>query len=119
MDITPVASDDPTMLSAINEARRSFELFLEAFFNPKPNQNRFLVKIGFEEGAEHIWLADLDLSANPPTGVVANEPKIKSVDYMQRVPIDFLYLSDWMYYEDDVLVGGFTTKVLSHAGRSN
>jgi len=86
-EVVGIRSDDAEMLSAINEARKSLRQFLEAFFAPKPNQKHFLLKVAFEEKdeREHIWLADLDLSSTPPTGVVANEPKIRSIEYMQRV----------------------------------
>jgi uncharacterized protein YegJ (DUF2314 family) len=119
--IVKVNSEVAEMLSAIDQARKSLRQFLEAFFAPKPNQKHFLVKVCFEEQdeREHIWLADLDLSSSPPTGVVANEPKIRNIAFMQRVPIDFGLLSDWMYYEDDCLVGGFTTKVLRPSARPN
>jgi uncharacterized protein YegJ (DUF2314 family) len=118
-EIVEVSSEDAEMLSAINEARKSLRQFLEAFFAPKPNQKHFLLKVCFEEQdeSEHIWLADLDLSSTPPTGVVANEPRIQSIEYLQRVSIDFKLLSDWMYYEDGCLVGGFTTRVLQQSAR--
>jgi uncharacterized protein YegJ (DUF2314 family) len=120
-EIVAIGSEDAEMLSAINEARKSLRQFLEAFLAPKPNQRHFLLKVAFEEQdeREHIWLADLDLSSTPPTGVVANEPNIRCLQYMQRVPIDFKLMSDWMYYEDDCLVGGFTTRVLRKAARPN
>ncbi len=116
-----VHSDDEEMLAAINTARGSLRQFLDAFFAPKENQRSFLLKVAFEKGEqrEHIWLADLDLVSTPPTGVVANEPRISSLEYMQRVPFDPAMVSDWMYYEDGCLVGGFTTRVLRASSRSN
>lgn len=107
------------MLSAISKARQSVRQFLEAYFAPKTNQRSFLLKVSFEdqEQTEHIWLADLDLHSSPPTGVVANEPRNRCLSFMQRVPFDFKLITDWMYYEDDCLVGGFTTRVLKRSAR--
>ena len=120
-EIVSVDGGDEEMLSAINEARQSVRQFLEAYFAPKPNQRSFLLKVSFEDQGqtEHIWLADLDFHSSPPTGVVANEPRNRGLSFMQRVPFDFKFLTDWMYYEDDCLVGGFTTRVLKRSARPN
>jgi uncharacterized protein YegJ (DUF2314 family) len=119
--IVTVDGGDEEMTSAINKARQSVKQFLEAFFAPKANQRSFLLKVGFDDqgGTEHIWLADLDLDSSPPTGVVANEPRIRGLSFMQRVPFDFKLITDWMYYEDDCLVGGFTTRILQRSARPN
>jgi uncharacterized protein YegJ (DUF2314 family) len=109
------------MVLAINTARQSLKQFLEAYFAPKPNQRSFLLKVAFEEQeeTEHIWLADLDLHSSPLTGLVANEPRIRSVSFMERVPFEAKLITDWMYYEDDCLVGAFTTRVLKRSARPN
>lgn len=118
-EIVAVNGEDEEMLVAINKARHSVRQFLEAFFAPKPNQRHFLLKVAFadKDQTEHIWLADLNLSSTPPTGVVANEPRIRSVEYKQRVSFEFKLITDWMFYEDDCLVGGFTTRVLQKLAR--
>lgn len=120
-EITLVAGDDEEMLLAINNARQSLRQFLEAYFAPKPNQRSFLLKVAFEEDGqtEHIWLCDLDLHSSPLTGLVANEPRIRSLSFMQRVPFEAKLITDWMYYEDDCLVGAFTTRVLRRSARPN
>jgi uncharacterized protein YegJ (DUF2314 family) len=102
------------MLGAIGEARRTIDSFIQTFLNPKPNQKSFLLKVVFEhpKGNEHIWLADLDLASAPPTGVVANEPRIPGLKFMSGVAFSVSDVTDWMYLEGDFLVGGFTTRVL-------
>jgi uncharacterized protein YegJ (DUF2314 family) len=116
-EIVPVAGCNEEMSEAIDRARSSIRDFLGAFENPKPNQTSFLIKARFEDNgsSEHIWLADLDFSTRPATGVVANEPDIRSLTYMERVPFLPDQVSDWMYMEDGKLVGGFTTRVLLRA----
>ncbi len=64
------------------------------------------------ERTEHIWLADLDLSTMPGTGTVANETDFPGLTYMQRASFKPDQITDWMYLEDDKLVGGYTTRVL-------
>lgn len=119
--IVTVDGGDEEMLRAINAARQSLKQFLETFFAPKLNQRSFLLKVAFhdQDRTEHIWLADLDLMSTPPTGVVANEPIISTISYMERVPFTAGEITDWMYYEDERLVGGFTTKVLKASARPN
>jgi uncharacterized protein YegJ (DUF2314 family) len=109
------------MARAISAARETMHQFLDVFFNPKPNQRNFLLKVRFEEGdkSEHIWIADLDLSTNPPTGIVANEPAIQHLKYLQRVPFSHTNVTDWMYLEDEFLVGGYTTRVLQRTPTKN
>lgn len=118
-EIVAIDGGNEEMLSAINMARQSLRQFLDAFFAPKANQRSFLLKVAFDDHGqtEHIWLADLDLMSSPPTGVVANEPGIRSLSFMQRMPFEAALITDWMYYEDDCLVGGFTTRVLRPSAR--
>lgn len=119
-EVISVSSEDPEMELAIKEAKQSIGGFLKAFFEPKPNQTSFLVKVVFDgpDIQEHIWLADLDLNSTPPSGVVANETKIPGVVYMDRVSFTADRITDWMYLEDGFLVGGFTTKVLERTAIS-
>ncbi len=120
-EIVSVDGGDHEMSSAINQARQSLRQFLDAFFAPKENQKSFLLKVAFEDKdqIEHIWLADLDMLSMPPTGVVANEPRIRNLEFMQRVPFDTKLITDWMYYEDECLIGGFTTRILKPSERPN
>jgi uncharacterized protein YegJ (DUF2314 family) len=61
---------------------------------------------------EHIWLGDLDLSTLPGTGTVANETDFPGLAYMQRASFKPEQITDWMYFENDELVGGFTSRLL-------
>ena len=110
----PFSSDDEQMGAAIRAAKASFKKFIDAYCRPTERQKNFLVKVMFVEGEqqEHIWLADLDLRSEKPTGVVGNEPNLPGLKFMQRVEFDPLYISDWMYIEDGYLVGGYTTRVI-------
>jgi len=63
-------------------------------------------------------MADLDLSSNPSTGAIANEPNLAGFEFMQRRAFTPRDITDWMFMEDGVLVGGFTTKLLQKRQRS-
>ncbi len=114
-----VAGCNDEMVTAIREARASLGDFFKAYLNPQPNQTSFLIKAKFvdsEDRPEYIWLADLVFEkGQSPTGVVANEPRIKGLSYMERVPFLPAQITDWMYMQDGELVGGFTTRVLLRA----
>lgn len=117
--VVPVAGANQEMGDAIDQARASMQDFFKAFENPQPGQTGFSIKARFDDdsSSEHIWLADLDFSTRPATGLVANEPQIESVSYMERVPFLPDQITDWMYLEHGRLIGGFTTRVLLRASK--
>ena len=102
------------MDAAILEAKDTIRQFFEAFFEPTKQQKSFLLKVVFDDAGqrEHIWLADLDFGGERPSGVVANEPTTPNVKFMQRIEFEPSYISDWMYVDNGVLVGGYTTRVI-------
>jgi uncharacterized protein YegJ (DUF2314 family) len=112
--IAPFSPDDAGMEAAIAEAKASIGKFIDAFCRPTARQRSFLVKVVFDEGdqREHIWVADLNFSGNKPSGVIANEPRLPGLKFMQRVEFEPSYISDWMYVDDGYLVGGYTTRVI-------
>jgi uncharacterized protein YegJ (DUF2314 family) len=57
-------------------------------------------------------LADLELSGDRFSGVIANKPNLPGLEFMQRVEFDPSYISDWMYVDGGRLVGGYTTRVI-------
>ncbi len=109
-----VASGDPEMDAAIQSAGDSLPSFFEAFEAPGPNQKNFLLKVRFERDGnnEHIWLADLQLQGNPFMGVIANEPRLPGLTFMERVTFSIAEVTDWMYMEHNSPVGGYTSKLL-------
>jgi uncharacterized protein YegJ (DUF2314 family) len=102
------------MNQAIDQARATLPQFLRAFSNPNADQASFLLKVRFQSGHEneHIWLADLDLSKSLSLGTVANKPKLRGFDFMQRVTFRIADVSDWMYVQGGYLVGGYTTRLI-------
>ncbi|MBD9416734.1 DUF2314 domain-containing protein [Pseudomonas sp. PDM16] len=107
-------SEDQRIQFAIEEAQSTLKAFFDAYLNPKPNQEAFLLKVQFEIDGEieHIWMADIDPSAFPLHGTIANEPELPGLSFMQRVTFHPSQVTDWMYVEDGFLVGGYTTQVI-------
>jgi uncharacterized protein YegJ (DUF2314 family) len=110
----PVNGNDSEMNAAILAARESLGIFFTALANPQPNEKGFLLKVRYIEGnrTEHIWLADLDLTTMPGTGTAANVTDFPGLAYMERACFRPDQITDWMYFQDDKLVGGFTTQLL-------
>jgi len=115
------ADQDQRMAFAIDEARRSLNVFFDAFCAPKETQSAFLLKVRFEAPVkvEHIWLADIDASVMPLQGTVANQPNFPGLQFMQRVEFHPSQISDWMFIENGCLVGGYTTQVIRAGLTSN
>ena len=105
---------DPDMSVAIANAKKSFGEFLRTFIAPKCTQTSFLVKVAIasEETVEHIWVADLDFSAPKPRGVIANDSSTTGLRLGQSLDFEPEQITDWMYIEDGLLVGGYTTRVI-------
>jgi uncharacterized protein YegJ (DUF2314 family) len=110
----PFDSEDEEMELAIYAAKHSFGDFLAAYSEPKSGQEGFLVKVAFIDGedVEHIWVADLEFVDMHFRGVIANEPSLRSLHFMQPVEFEPPQITDWMYIENGRLVGGYTTRLI-------
>eukprot|EP00913_Durusdinium_trenchii_P023401 g21979.t1 len=110
-----VDEDDPRMLAAVEAARRTWPDFIGAFENRSADQT-FSVKAPLRDstGCEQIWLTVTAVENDVIYGIVGNEPvrlKRYKIDDRARVPLS--ELSDWMYFDDGELRGGYTIEVLS------
>jgi len=116
-DVKWVSSNDTEMNAAIQEAKKTLPLFIQAFQSPTPTQTWFAIKVAFPFGDsgsnEHMWVSKLSLSENQFEGILANEPvDIKDMHFGDRVTVDVQDISDWMIIDDGRLLGGFTIHVL-------
>jgi uncharacterized protein YegJ (DUF2314 family) len=108
--------DDPEMELAAEEARRSWPQFVQAFENPKPNQEHFAVKLPISDGdmIEFIWIKLRTIEGDILTGELANRPTfIPFMKFGDTIQGKLEDLNDWAYTDDGNRVGGFTTAVLS------
>lgn len=113
--VVSVQNEDAEMGAAIVKAQSTLDQFITALAAPRPNQTFFLIKAKFTAGdaVEHIWVADLVFDGRIFRGVLANDPEsIPGLSYKQPVEIQRTDVSDWMYVEDGLLVGGYTSRVL-------
>jgi uncharacterized protein YegJ (DUF2314 family) len=106
---------DPDMDRAVAEARRTFPQFASALQSPAPNRGSFAVKVAIVEGKtiEHIWLGDVSYDGKLIRGVVGSEPvNVKAVKLNDRASVTPSVISDWMFVENGVLIGGHTIRLI-------
>lgn len=106
-----ITEDNKAMDRAVQTAQKSVKKFIAAIRSPQASQSRFAIKKPFVEGdkVEHLWLNEVSFDGSLFHGKVDNEPvDIKGVRVGQKVTVLPTEISDWMYVQDGLLVGGYT-----------
>lgn len=115
-DIFVVDTGDEEMEAAIASARASLNKFDSALSGINPNYYSFSLKVRFpygESNGEHIWLTDIEKVGDAYRGVVNNEPEyVTDLELYDTVRVEKMNISDWMYLEKDLLIGGFTIRLI-------
>lgn len=114
-DIVHIADDDPRMIAATEKARATALEFAKTLAAPKPNQEGFAVKLRVTDGkaTEYMWLSDLSFDGVSFRGRLGNTPNaVTGVQLGDEMTVKAGELSDWMYIEDQRLVGGHTLRVI-------
>ena len=112
--ITFVEKGDPAMASAIEKARATVDQFTAALEDPQPGQGDFSIKYPVVDGemVEHMWLVPVRFEDGRFIGNINNEPyDVTTVKLGDEVTVAPDEISDWMYVEDNKLVGGYTIRV--------
>jgi uncharacterized protein YegJ (DUF2314 family) len=116
--VVKVPADDPTMNAAIAKARATVGTFVTALRSHTASRSRYSVKIRITDGDanEHFWLSDVSYDGSVFRGRIDNDPEtVKNVTLGQPVSARATEISDWMYVDHGVLVGGYTLRVLRDA----
>ncbi|MEP2237479.1 MAG: DUF2314 domain-containing protein [Maribacter sp.] len=114
-DVYNVEDDDSRMNQAIVDAKNSIDEFKEALASENPDLTFFTIKQKFDAdgGAEHIWVGDIQLIDDDFMGIIANEPMYTNkVQLGDTITVNRANISDWMYYEEGKVVGGFTIRAI-------
>lgn len=112
-----VKSEDDEMNSAIENAKKTFNKeFHTALLSKNPNYSNFTIKQKFDlpnDSGEHIWIGDINFKDGKYSGVIQNEPYEQiGVKLGDTVDVNIDNLSDWMYYDKNIVKGAYTVKVL-------
>jgi len=116
--IAGIPDNDEKMNNAMAKARATVDTFLTALKEPTSNRTRFAVKLHFNDGSrtEHIWISKVTFDGVLFHGVIPNDPQIvKSVKAGQKVSVAKGEISDWMFVENNKLVGGETLRAVRNA----
>lgn len=109
------SGDDPKMLAATAEARRTWPEFLQAFRNKPVNSESFSAKFPFDapDQKEFMWVEVVSINGDTVVGRLGNDPVwVKDLKLGDEVKMKVSQLSDWMYLKDGEIIGGYTVKVL-------
>jgi uncharacterized protein YegJ (DUF2314 family) len=110
-----IDDDDPRMIAATEKARATAADFAKAMAAPQPNQKGFAVKMPVSDGkaTEYVWISGLSFDSQSFRGRLDNRPGgVTGVKIGDKLAVKASELSDWMYVEDNRLVGGYTLRVL-------
>ncbi|MBW0149027.1 YegJ family protein [Marinobacter arenosus] len=111
-EVVWVEGEDPVMIEAIQNARRTLDSFLQKHSDNIPNVESYKLKVMVSDsnGTEHFWVTPFRAIVNGKfEGVLANEPQVvRSVSYGQVIEFDRSMISDWGYVENGRQIGSFT-----------
>lgn len=113
-----VEDNDAKMNQAMVNAKNSIDEFKNALASDNPSFEYFTIKQKFnaDGGDEHIWVGDIQLIDNDFMGIIANEPiYTNKVQLGDTITVNPANISDWMYYDDGKVVGGYTIRVIRDA----
>jgi uncharacterized protein YegJ (DUF2314 family) len=108
-----VPTDDGALESATREARGSLDRFIRALSQPGPGQSDFSVKVPVREGKgiHYMWLQQVSFDGSNFSGLLGPDAaEIKGHSPGERVTIASPEIADWMFVENEKLVGGFSLR---------
>ena len=113
--VVNVEDDDPEMVAAIAEARKTLPQFWQVFEKRERGESKFALKVRItdKKGTEHFWASDIERRDGKMIGTINNDPNIvASVKLGDRIEIPEADISDWLYMRDGKMVGNRTLKPL-------
>jgi uncharacterized protein YegJ (DUF2314 family) len=107
--------DDPELLQAKAQALKEWPKFLGALSKRKGDQI-FDVKACISDGtaSEHVWVSVRSVNGQTINGSLDNEPhSVKGFRSGQQLRLQVKDIEDWLYYEGENPIGGFTIPILT------
>lgn len=115
--VVEVSSVDVGMNEAMVKAKQNISQFEKALKDNNSEFKNFGVKIAFASdiGDEYLWISTIVYSKekNVYAGIVNSNPMYtKLVKYDEIVEFKLEDVADWMYFKGNLLIGGYTIRVL-------
>src|SRR5690606_33199292 len=115
-DIHVLQGGDVEMSHAIENARKTLDEFKSAIKSQNSDYYNFALKERFntdDKGGEHIWISEIQYYDNKYFGIVDGKPiSTGEVKFGDTIEINFHNITDWMYFDKNIVKGAYTTKVL-------
>lgn len=116
--VISVADDDPRMAAAVEEARRQWPDFVQAFGERRGSAHTVKVPITAGDNTEYIWVEVERIEDDRIHGRLGNDPvDLGDLRLGTAVDVPVSDVRDWMYLVDGEPKGGFGLKVLSDVAR--
>jgi uncharacterized protein YegJ (DUF2314 family) len=114
-DVYNINASDSKMNEAIENAKKSVDVFQNVLISENPDFEYFSIKQKFNtpQGGEHIWVQDITFVDSQFVGIIGNEPvNTNEISLGNTIIVDKNKISDWMYFDKGIVRGGYTIKVL-------
>ena len=115
-DIHLLEGEDSEMNSAIEAAQKSLYKFKKAITSENPNYYNFALKEIFntsDGGGEHIQISEIQYDNEKYYGIVDGKPiSTKEVKFGDTIEVKYQDITDWMYFDKNIVKGAYTTRVL-------
>jgi len=110
-----VPEDDADMNRSIARARAEVATFIERLERPAAGDRLFALRAPVRDGVhvEHFWLDGVRYRDGSFEGSIANDQEfVRTVKFGDRLRVARDEISDWMFVENNRLVGGYTLRVM-------
>ena len=115
-DVVFFDDSDRDMNNAVDLAKNTFHDFEKAILSDNLDYSNFTIKQRFatEDGnGEHIWIREIEYEDGRYFGIVDNVPvSLKQIQVEDTIEVSKKDISDWMYYDKNIVKGAYTVKVL-------
>jgi uncharacterized protein YegJ (DUF2314 family) len=109
----PISDDE--LSRAVARAHDSLQVFVQNLQSPKPSQSLFALKVHFDypdTTSEDVWVDDVHFENGKFYGVLYDvQSKTMGFKNGDRVKLPEDIILDWMFLENNVLVGGYTIRL--------
>jgi uncharacterized protein YegJ (DUF2314 family) len=110
-ELAVVERGDPVMAAAISKAKATLPDFLTLAEAPKPNMERFAVKVAIHDAdkVEYFWIDPFAEDNGQFSGRINNMPRrVQTVKMGQTIAFDRQDIVDWMYKDNGRMKGNYT-----------
>jgi uncharacterized protein YegJ (DUF2314 family) len=110
-----VPTADSAIEAATREARDALDRFIRPLSHPSTGQSDFSVKVPVHDGeaTHYLWLQQITYDGSNFSGILGPDAAgMAGHSPGERITIASSGIADWMFVENDKLVGGFSLRAI-------